>query len=120
MSPQMNGVTSLGNEMRGVRGITPGINGGNSLIGNGMANGPSVAGMGFGGMSSSANANGLRAAMTNNVMSMHGRVGVSHVPHDPMAMNHQQQQQDMGNRLLSGLGSANSFNNLQFDWKPSP
>lgn len=120
MSPQMNGASSFGNEMMGVRG-------------NGMANGANVAGMGFGGMGSSANANGLRAAMTNNIMSMNGRVGVNHIPHDPMTMSQQQQQQDMENRLamsqqhqdiesrlLSGLGSANSFNNFQFDWKPSP
>ncbi|KAL8252715.1 hypothetical protein R6Q59_036408 [Mikania micrantha] len=62
--------------------------------------------------------NGIRGAMGhNNSLSMNGRVA--------MQMNsnnnhHQQQQQDLGSQLLNGLGAVNGFNNLPFDWKPSP
>nr|KJB80601.1 hypothetical protein B456_013G106300 [Gossypium raimondii] len=63
--------------------------------------------------------NGIRAAMGNNSM-MNGRVGngMASMARD-QGMNHQQQQ-DLGNQLLSGLGAVNGFNSLQYDWKTSP
>lgn len=118
MPSQLNGANTLGNEMKGINGMTPALNGGSCLVGNGMANGSGIGGMGFGsmgGIGPSATQSGFRAAMANNTMSMNGRVGMNHISQDPTAMNHQQQQ-DMGNRLLGGLGRVNSFNNLQFDW----
>ncbi|KAK9053785.1 hypothetical protein SSX86_024859 [Deinandra increscens subsp. villosa] len=78
--------------------------------------------VGNGGMGSSGQTgmvNGIRGAMGhNNSLSMNGRVA--------MQMNHHhnhmppQQQQDIGSQLLNGLGAVNGFNNLPFDWKPSP
>lgn len=56
-----------------------------------MSNMPGQMGMG----------NAIRAAVGN----MNGRVG--------MTMG--QQQQDLGNQLLSGLGAINGYNDLQFD-----
>nr|XP_043614849.1 transcriptional corepressor SEUSS [Erigeron canadensis] len=55
---------------------------------------------------------GIQAAMSHNSLSMNGRVAMNH--------HHQQQQQDLGNQLLNGVGAANGFNNLPFDWKTSP
>jgi hypothetical protein len=55
-----------------------------------------------------------------------GMNGMNHSAHDlsQLGQLHQQQQQhqqqhDIGNQLLSGLRQANSFNNIQYDWKPS-
>eukprot|EP00262_Sarcandra_glabra_P009356 TRINITY_DN235_c0_g2_i1.p1 TRINITY_DN235_c0_g2~~TRINITY_DN235_c0_g2_i1.p1 ORF type:complete len:892 (+),score=172.87 TRINITY_DN235_c0_g2_i1:310-2985(+) len=125
MSSQLNGggngmvgVGSLGNEMKSINGITQtgnaALNGGNCLVGNGIANGVGFGNMG--GIGPSAAASGLRAAMVNNA-ALNGRVGMNSIGQDPN-MNHQSH--DLGSRMLSGLGSVNSFNNLQFDWKPSP
>ncbi|OAY83263.1 Transcriptional corepressor SEUSS [Ananas comosus] len=105
MHSQLNGVNSLGHDMKGING-----------------------GMGYGGMGpSGSTASVLRAAMANNVMAMNGgRVGMSHMSHDPNGRSnhhhhhHHQQQRDIGNRMLSGVDSVNSFNNLQFEWKTSP
>ncbi|CAL0327442.1 unnamed protein product [Lupinus luteus] len=129
MSSQMNGtggmvgVGSLGNDMKNVNGVLPlstnaGMNSGNGLMGNGAVSTNSGVGVGsyrtmnFG---QSAMANGMRAAMGNNSV-MNGRGGMASIARD-QAMNHQQ---DLSNQLLSGLGAVNGFNNLQFDWKPSP
>ncbi|KAK1436448.1 hypothetical protein QVD17_02228 [Tagetes erecta] len=76
--------------------------------------------VGNGGMGSGPTgmANGIRGAMGhNNSLSMNGRVAMqmNHHPH-----HSQQQQQDLGSQLLNGLGAVNGFNNLPFDWKPSP
>jgi len=118
MSSPLNGSSSIGNEMKGMNGIAPTMNGG------GMANSPSIGGgMGFGnmgGVGPFATVSGLRAAMVNSAMGMNGRVGMNHMSQDVMGMNHHQQQQDMGNRVMGGLGPVNNFNNLHFDWKPAP
>lgn len=130
MSNQLNGtggmvgVGSLGNEMKNVNGILPTcnnavLNGGNGLVGNGAVNNSGMGGGGFGtmgnGLGQSAMVNGIRAAMGNNSV-INGRVSVPSMVRD-QTMNHQQ---DLGNQLLSGLGAVNGFNNLPFDWKPSP
>ncbi|KAI8013238.1 Transcriptional corepressor SEUSS [Camellia lanceoleosa] len=131
MSTQMNGgggmvgVGSLGNDVKNV-GMLPtsnstGLNGGNSLLGNGTANSNAgMGGAGYGSMGSglgqSAMLNGIRASMGNNSMAMNGRVSMAAMARDPN-LSHQQA---LGDQLLSGLGAVNGFNNLQFDWKPSP
>ena len=129
MSSQMNGTGgmvgagSLGNDVKNVNGILPmstntGLNSGNGLVGNGAMNSNSgVGGGGYGSMGRgpSGMANGMRPALGNNSV-INGRVGVASIARD-QAMNHQQ---DLSNQLLSGLGAVNGFNNLQFDWKPSP
>ena len=125
----MVGVGSLGNDVKNVNGMLPtnntGLNGGNCFVGNGTVNSNSgIGGAGFGtmggGLGQSAMVNGIRAAMGNNSI-MNGRIGMASMARD-QSMNHQQQ--DLGNQLLSGLGAGlgavNGFNNLQFDWKPSP
>lgn len=122
----MVGVGSLGNDVKNVNGIMATgnntiINGGNGLVGNGAVNNnPGIGTGGYGnmggGLGQSAMVNGIRAAMGNNSM-MNGRVGMTAMARD-QSMNHQQQ--DLGNQLLNGLGAVNGFNNLQFDWKPSP
>ncbi|OIV97994.1 hypothetical protein TanjilG_14094 [Lupinus angustifolius] len=129
LSSQMNGTgemvgaASLGNGMKNVNGVLPtgtntGRNSGNGLMGNGALNSNSSAGINsYGTMNLGQNvmANGMRAAMGNNSV-MNGRGGMAFIARD-QAMNHQQ---DLSNQLLSGLGTVNGFNNLQFDWKPSP
>jgi len=56
---------------------------------------------------------------------MGARMGMNHSAHDlsQLGQLHQQQQHqqqhDIGNQLLGGLRSANSFSNMQYDWKPS-
>ncbi|KAJ9146189.1 hypothetical protein P3X46_028490 [Hevea brasiliensis] len=130
MSNQLNGtggvvgVGSLGNEMKNVNGILPTgnnavLNGGNGLVGNGTVNNSGMGGGGFGTMGSglghSAMVNGIRAAMGNNTV-INGRVSVPSMVRD-QTMN---LQHDLGNQLLSGLGAVNGFNNLPYDWKPSP
>lgn len=125
MSSQLNGgdamvtVGSLGNDIKSINGIgqtgNTALNGGNCLVGNGIANGSGLSNMGFGNMSgigppAAAPAGGFRAAMANNSMTLNGRIGMSTMSQEPSM-----KQQDMGSRLLSGLGSVNSFNNLQFD-----
>lgn len=116
-SSPLAGASSMGNEMKGMNGIAA------SLSGGGMTSNPGIGGsMGYmGGVGPSATVSGLRAAMANSAMGMNGRVGMNHMTQDVMGMSPQQQQQNMGNRLMGGHGSAaNNFHNLQFDWKPSP
>lgn len=117
-SSPLTGASSTGNELKGMDGIAPTMNGG------GMTNNHSIGGgMGPGNMGRagpSVTVSGLRAAMANNAMALNGRVGINHMSQDVMGMNHQQQQQDMGSRLMGGMGSANNFSNLHFDWRPSP
>lgn len=121
----MVGVGTMGNDGKNVNGILPtsnntGLNSSNCLVGNGTVNSNSgIGGAGYGtmgGLGQSAMVNGIRAAMGNNSV-INGRVGMASMGRDP-SMSHQQQ--DLGNQLLSGLGAVNGFNNLQFDWKPSP
>ncbi|RRT39089.1 hypothetical protein BHE74_00036508 [Ensete ventricosum] len=121
MSSQLNGVNSLGHDMKPINGITPTLSVENCLVGHGLSNNSAISGTGFSGMGGiglSAAASGMRSAMTNNAMAMNGRVGASHISQDPTATSHQQQ--DIGNRLLERIGAVNSFNNLQFGWKSFP
>jgi hypothetical protein len=127
MSSQMNGVGQSGNDMKRPNGLNPGVNGVNCLVGNAVTNNSVMGGMGFGAMGGFSH--GMRTAMTNNQMAMGARMGMNgmnHSAHDlsQLGQLHQQQQQhqqqhDIGNQLLSGLRQANSFNNIQYDWKPS-
>jgi hypothetical protein len=127
MSSQMNGVGQSGNDVKRQNGLTPGVNGVNCLAGNAVTNNSGMGGMGFGAMGRLGH--GMRAAMVNNAMGVGGRIGMNHSAHDlsQLGQLHQQQQQpppqqqqhDIGNQLLSGLRSTNSFNNIQYDWKPS-
>ncbi|TVU51093.1 hypothetical protein EJB05_02500, partial [Eragrostis curvula] len=118
MQSHMNGAGPVGSDMKRVNAITPGLNGVNSLIGNPMTNNPGINGMGFGAMGGLGQS--MRTAMGNNVaMGMNGRTGMNHSAHDLSQLSHQQQQRDIGNQLLGGLRAANSFNNLQYDWKSS-
>uniref|UniRef100_A0A0E0IZE9 Transcriptional corepressor SEUSS n=1 Tax=Oryza nivara TaxID=4536 RepID=A0A0E0IZE9_ORYNI len=137
MSPQMNGVGQLGNDMKRPNGLTSSVNGVNCLVGNAVTNNSGMGGMGgmgfgaMGGLGPNHAASGLRTAIANNAMAISGRMGMNHSAHDlsqlgqlQQQQQHQQQQQqqqqhDLGNQLLSGLRAANSFNNLQYDWKPS-
>jgi hypothetical protein len=124
MSSQMNGVGHSGNDMKTPNGLTHGVNGVNCLVGNAVTNNSGMGGMGFGAMSGFSH--GMRTAMANNPMAMGARMGMNHGAHDlsQLGQLHQQQQQhqqqhDIGNQLLGGFRSANSFNNIQYDWKPS-
>lgn len=119
MSSQLNGVDAMNDDIKNI---------GNCFVGNGRANALTSnngvgGGMGFGGglgeISLSVATSGLRAAMTSNAMNINGRVGINHMSQNPSLISHYQQQ-DMGNRLVRGLGSVNIFDNLQFDWKSSP
>ena len=68
------------------------------------------------GLGQAAMVNGMRAALGNNPSVMNGLGGITMARERNMS----QQQQDLGNQLLSGLEAVNGFNNLQFDWKTSP
>ncbi|XP_074272562.1 transcriptional corepressor SEUSS-like [Silene latifolia] len=120
MNGQLNGggftgTGSLGSDVKNVNGILQ--TGNSGLVGNGPTNSNSSTGAGpFGGMGQASMSNGIRAAMGNN--SMNGRIGVTSMSRDQSMNNHQQH--DLGNQMLNGLGAINGFNNLQFDWKPSP
>ncbi|OVA07432.1 hypothetical protein BVC80_8679g3 [Macleaya cordata] len=140
--------SSLGSEMKNINGMSgnsAAINGGNCLVANGNGittnnssgiSGGGVGGgfgnmMGGGGVGISPTASGIRsvaaaaAAMGhNNSVTLNGRVGMASMMNQDYrnSMSHHQHQ-ELGNRLLSGLGAVNNnnnFNNLQFDWKPSP
>lgn len=131
MSSQMNGaggivgVGSLGNDVKHVNGNLPtssntGLSSSsNNLLGNGMAHSSNMGGSLYGnmaaGMGSSAMANGVRAVMGNNSF-MNGRGMAPMIRDQSMSGN----QQDLSNQLLSGLRAGNGFNNLQYEWKPSP
>ncbi|OIT01364.1 PREDICTED: transcriptional corepressor SEUSS-like [Nicotiana attenuata] len=116
---------TMGNDIKSVNGMIATannsiLNGSSCLVGNGTANANIGMGPGYGnmgnGLSQAAMANGIRAALGNNSVAMNGRVGMPMSREQSMS----QQQQDLGNQLLSGLGAVNGFNNLQFDWKTSP
>ncbi|XP_059280173.1 transcriptional corepressor SEUSS-like [Lycium ferocissimum] len=118
----LGGGGTMGNDMKSVNGMMATannsiLNGSSCLVGNGTANANIGMGPGYGNMGNGlSQAAMVRAALGNNSMSMNGRVGM------PMSREQSmnQQQQDLGNQLLSGLGAVNGFNNLQFDWKTSP
>lgn len=126
MSSQMNGpggmTGSLGNDMKNVNGIlqgsnNSGLNNNGGLVGNGGVNsnsGVGVGGYGTMGLGPSGMSNGMRPVMGHNSI-MNGRGGLASLAREQV-MN----QQDLSTQLLSGLGAVNGFNNLQFDWKPSP
>ncbi|XP_042423389.1 transcriptional corepressor SEUSS-like [Zingiber officinale] len=122
MSSQLNGVSSLRNDVKPINGMASNMNGANCLLGNGMPN-HSAIGVGdftsMCGTSLPAVASGIQATMTNNAMAMNERAGgTNHLQQDPTAMNCQPQ--DINNRLLDRFGAVNNFNNLQFDWKSPP
>nr|XP_043635623.1 transcriptional corepressor SEUSS-like [Erigeron canadensis] len=101
----VGGVGSVGFEMKNSNDLIQERNN-SGLVGNGI--------MGGGGLGQMGMVNGMRGVMGhNNSLSMNGRVAMQ-------MLNHHQQQQDLGSQLLNGLGSVNGFNNLPFDWKPSP
>ncbi|KAL2467869.1 Transcriptional corepressor SEUSS [Forsythia ovata] len=123
MSSQLGGgsmvnIGTMVNDVKNINGLSSssnnsGLSGRNGVVGNGVVNGnPSVGGSGFGtmgnGLGQSIMVNGIRATPGNNSMNMNRRGGMN------------QPQQDLGNQLLGGLGVVNGFNDLQFDWKPSP
>lgn len=120
------GSGTIGNDIKNVHGMLATsnnsiLNGSNCLVRNGTANANSIGvGAGFGSMNNrpgqAAMVNGIRAALGNNPSAMNGLVGMTTARERSMS----QQQQDLGNQLLSGLEAVNGFNNLQFDWKTSP
>ncbi|TMW89834.1 hypothetical protein EJD97_016575 [Solanum chilense] len=122
----MVGNGTIGNDMKNGHGMLATsnnslLNGSNCLVRNGTANANNTGiGSGFGsmnnGLGQAAMVNGMRAALGNNPSAMNGLVGMTMVREHNMS----QQQQDLGNQLLSGLEAVNGFNNLQFDWKTSP
>ncbi|PKI49714.1 hypothetical protein CRG98_029895 [Punica granatum] len=114
-SGAMSGMCSLGNESSHVNGIIPGIN-------TGGLNGPNIHNPGLGPSSFSqmgaqpAMVNGFRNSVGNGNPLMNGRVGMGSMVQG-QSMN---RQSDMNNQILNGLRAVNGFNNLQYDWKPSP
>ncbi|KAJ3678069.1 hypothetical protein LUZ60_001872 [Juncus effusus] len=121
ISSQLNGL------MGDIKGIHHNGSNNNSFVGNGPGNGVATGVMGQTGYGN------MRVPVANNVITMNGRGsfnglnGVNGIngmnnhiiSQDLTGMN---QQQDIGNRLLNGLGPVNRYNtnNLQFDWKMSP
>ncbi|MCE2054917.1 hypothetical protein HAX54_041636 [Datura stramonium] len=123
----MVGSGTIGNDIKNVHGMMATsnnsiLNGSNCLVRNGTANANNNTGVGAGfgsmnnGLGQAAMVNGIRAALGNNPSAMNGLVGMTMARERSMS----QQQQDLGNQLLSGLEAVNGFNNLQFDWKTSP
>lgn len=129
MSSQLTGGghivgVSSGNEVKNINAImqtgNATANDRSCLIGKGVANSSGINGAGYGNMNGTGalvTASGIRAAMANNSASFNRSVGIPLMTQDP-TMN--QQQQDLRNRLLSGLGAVNGLSNHQFDWKSSP
>ncbi|XP_006356714.1 transcriptional corepressor SEUSS-like [Solanum tuberosum] len=122
----MVGNGMIGNDIKNGHGMLATSNnsllsGSNCLVRNGTANANSTGVVsGFGsmnnGLGQAAMVNGIRAVLGYNPSAMNGLVGMTMVRERNMS----QQQQDLGNQLLSGLEAVNGFNNLQFDWKTSP
>ncbi|XP_031116580.1 transcriptional corepressor SEUSS-like [Ipomoea triloba] len=113
----MIGAGTIGNDMKNGNAMLATnnnsvLNGSNYLVGSGAVN----ANTGIGGVGFRNMGNG-RSGLGNNPVTMNGRVGMSMARDQSV---NQQQQQDLGNQLLNGLGAANGFNNLPFDWKTSP
>ncbi|WOL16073.1 transcriptional corepressor SEUSS [Canna indica] len=108
MNSQLHGFSSINNELKGVNGITPALNGGSCLV-------------------SSANSNSLGVGKTAvtpsagmaNTMAMNAQVQVTNLSHDGSALNHQQNQ-DMGNKHLGRPELVDNFDDLLFDWDSSP
>ncbi|XP_030465278.1 transcriptional corepressor SEUSS-like [Syzygium oleosum] len=123
----MVGVGSMGSDLKSVNGLSPTCaNMGQNSTGGFVGNGPTSSNPGFGssgygtmvegmGQGQSAMVSGLRSAMANGSL-MNGRVGMMPMVRG-QSINHQQ---DLSTQLLNGLGAANGFTDLQFDWKPSP
>lgn len=92
---------------------------GNILVGNGVPNGN----QGIGSSSFASIANGLgHSPMVNGTQLEHGN-GPSMNGRAGMTMGREQllsQQQDSSSQLFNSLSAANDFDNLPFDWKPSP
>ncbi|KAL2519923.1 transcriptional corepressor SEUSS [Forsythia ovata] len=114
----MTGIRTMGSDVKNINGMLSTSN--HAGMRNGVANGNQGIGGGLfrntgNGFGQSAMANGIRAALGSN--SMNGRAGGMTMARDQSA---NQQQQDLGNQLLGGLGAVNGYNNLQFDWKTSP
>ncbi|KAI3417614.1 uncharacterized protein J3R85_014284 [Psidium guajava] len=121
------GIGSMGNDMKHVNGLSPGCsNMGQNSTGYFVGNGPTSGNPGFGssgystmvggmGQGQSAMVSGLRNAMANGSL-MNGRMGMMPMVRG-QSLNYQQ---DLSTQLLNGLGAANGFTDLQFDWKPSP
>nr|GMD85220.1 transcriptional corepressor SEUSS-like [Ipomoea batatas] len=122
----MVGAGAIGNDMKNANGVlgtnnNSVLNGNNCLVGNGTVNANAgIGGVGFrnmgNGIGQGGMVSGIRSGLGNNPVSVNGRVGMTMARDQSM----NQQQQDLGNHLLNGLGSVNGFNNLQFDWKTSP
>ncbi|KAI4389741.1 hypothetical protein MLD38_001936 [Melastoma candidum] len=132
MSGQLNGAGGMGgsgsgslsNDVKHANGLLPAANGpglsnANTLLVNGSTPNSAMVASSFGGMVGSLvqppMVNGLRSAMVNNPM-LNGRAGAASIMRDPGMTN----QQDFNNQLMNGLRAVNGFNDLQYDWKPSP
>lgn len=134
MSSQLNnggnmvGVSPLGNEMKcsntmNMQAGNNSLKGANYLVSNGISSGMGVNNVGFGSVGginpiSAATVSGMRpTASDSSLPALNGRISMPSLSQQVPSLN---PPQDMGNRMLNGLGSVNNFNNLQFDWKPSP
>ncbi|OIV89429.1 hypothetical protein TanjilG_21887 [Lupinus angustifolius] len=115
MSSQVNGTGgmtsagSLGNDVNNVNNV-------NEIqpVCNAVVNGNSgvrVGGYGTMGTGPSGTANGNRPKIGGN-SGMNGRIGMTSIARDQSVNNHQQ---DLSSQLVTGLGSVNDFDNLQFD-----
>lgn len=116
------GGSSVGNSTKNFNGLPQisqnSLTRGNCLGGN-VNNNLGTGGGGFGnlggGIGLSANCSGIRGGLGNNPSNLAGRMGMPMLPQDA-GLNHQQQELS-NNRLYNGLGTANGFNDFQFDWK---
>ncbi|KAF3791782.1 Transcriptional corepressor SEUSS [Nymphaea thermarum] len=134
MSSQLNnggnmvGHSPLGNEMKSLNPINmqagnTSLKGANCLVGNGISSGMGVSNVGFGSVGginpiSAATVSGMRpTASDSSLPALNGRISMPSLSQQVPGLN---SPQDMGNRMLNGLGSVNNFSSLQFDWKPSP
>jgi hypothetical protein len=119
-SGSMASAGSLQSYMNNVIGLNRSLTSTNFLVGNGgVNNNAGVPGEGFGnfgvGVGLSTAATGIRVSMGNNSGTLTGRVGVPLMPSDN-SLN-LLQQQELANRLHTGVGAVNGFNDLQFNWK---
>ncbi|KAG9144546.1 hypothetical protein Leryth_010758 [Lithospermum erythrorhizon] len=144
VSGDVDGTGSLGNDAK-ISNATfqtnnnQNLSGSNGLIENGEANvNGGIGGTGFGSMSNglvqSTMANAIQVGLTNNSMSINGRMGnglgqstMLNGIHAGLANNSTSMNGRMGvalarnqsmnqrNQMLSGLGTINGYNNLQFN-----
>ncbi|GAV88546.1 LIM_bind domain-containing protein [Cephalotus follicularis] len=114
---------SIGNSVKNINELpqvnSNSLNGGSYLVGDNMiSNNSNSEGGGFGnfggGNDLTANASGISTGMGNNSGSLAGRIVMPLMSQDA-SMSHQQN--ELAIRLLNGLGVANGYNNLLFDWK---